>query len=178
MNIAVYCSSSNHIAENYISSAFLLGEWIAESKNVLVFGGATGGLMDAVSQGVFSKKGEIIGVIPQAVIRMNRQSSLCTKLIEVQTMSERKEEMKKLADVFVVLPGSYGTLDEMFDVIASAVVGEHKKPLILVNENHFYSDLLAQTERMRMEMFIPVENYIPIVVDSITSCIDYLKTKY
>lgn len=176
MNIAVYCSSSNHIAENYKLSAFRLGEWIAESSNILVFGGATGGLMDAISEGAFSQKGEIIGVIPQAVKRMNRQSSLCSKLIEVETMSERKTKMKELADVFVVLPGSYGTLDEMFDVIASGVVGEHKKQLIVVNENGFYDDLLTQTDKMCKEKFIPVENYKPKVVGTINECTDYLQT--
>ncbi len=176
MNIAVYCSSSNHIAENYKQSAYRLGEWIAESGNVLVFGGATGGLMTSVSEGVASGKGQIVGVIPQAVIKMNRQNPLCSELITVESMSERKAKMKEVADIFVVLPGSYGTLDEMFDVTASAIVGEHKKPLIVVNENGFYDDLLMLIARMRLEKFIPVENYKPVVVDNIDGCIASLKS--
>lgn len=175
MNIAVYCSSSNHIPESYIQSAFKLGKWIAESGNVLVFGGATGGLMTAVSEGAVGA--EIIGIIPQAVIRMKRQSPCCTQLIEVETMGERKSKMKELADVFIVLPGSYGTLDEMFDVIASGVVGEHKKPLIIVNENGFYNDLLKQVEKMLTEKFIPAENYKPLVLNSIEECIQLIVKK-
>jgi len=169
MNIAVYCSSSNHIAEIYIQAAYQLGEWIAESGNVLVFGGATGGLMSAVSEGAYSKNGKIIGIIPQAVIRMKRQSQLCTELIAVETMSERKTLMKATADIFVVLPGSYGTLDEMFDVLASGVVGEHKKPLIIVNQNGFFNDFNNMTQRMLSEGFLPVthQNYKPIIVDKI-----------
>lgn len=170
MNIAVYCSSSNQIAQSYLDTAFELGRWIAENRHVLVFGGATGGSMSAVSAGAASKKGAILGVIPEAVIRMKRENPLCTELIEVATMGERKELMKKHADVFVVLPGSYGTLDELFDVVASGVVGEHKKPVILLNENGFYTDLLQQTNRMRAEMFIPVENFKLLIANDLDEC--------
>lgn len=178
MNIAVYCSSSNHIAEDYLQAAFRLGEWIAESGHVLIFGGATGGSMSAVSEGAYSKKGKITGVIPHAVIRMKRQSLLCSELISVETMSERKTIMKTTADIFVVLPGSYGTLDEMFDVIASGVVGEHKKPLIIVNQNGFFNDLTNFFKRMTTERFLPVthQNYQPKIVDSIEMCIEKINT--
>lgn len=174
MNIAVFCSSSNHIDVRYKKEAFLLGEMIAESGNTLVFGGATGGLMDSVAEGARSKNGEIIGVIPQAVIKMNRQSPLPTELIIVETMSERKAKMKEFSDVFIVLPGSYGTLDEMLDIVASGVVGEHKKQLIIVNQNGFYNNFLEQIEFMRSEMFIPVENYKPIVVQDINACFELI----
>ena len=174
MNIAVFCSSSNHIADRYRTEAYRLGELIAESGNTLVFGGATGGLMDAVALGASSKKGKIIGVIPQAVIKMNRQSQLASELITVGTMSERKANMKELSDVFIVLPGSYGTLDEMLDVVTSAIVGEHKKPLYIVNQGGFYNQFLNQIETMRAEMFIPVENYKPIVVQNIESCFELI----
>lgn len=75
MNIAVFCSSSNHIATYYHQVAFHLGEYIASKGNTLVYGGANGGLMDAVAQGAHSKGGKIIGVIPQSILKMNRQSS-------------------------------------------------------------------------------------------------------
>ena len=176
MKIAVYCSSSNHIADEYKLQGYKLGQWIGESANSLVFGGATGGLMTSVSEGAANKNAEIIGIIPEAVIKMNRQSPLCSTLISVDTMSERKAQMKKIADIFVVLPGSYGTLDEMFDVIASGVVGEHKKTLIVVNQDNFYSDLLKQVEKMIQEKFIPVENYKPVIVDCVENCISVLKS--
>ena len=155
MNIAVFCSSSNHIAEKYKQAGFRFGELIAEGGNILVYGGATGGLMDSVSEGAHSKNGAIIGVIPHAVIGMKRQSALPTELIIVETMSERKAKMKELSDVFVVLPGSYGTLDEMLDIIASGVVGEHKKPLIIINQDGFYDLFLNQVDLMRMPEALP-----------------------
>jgi len=175
MNIAVFCSSSNQIADHYKQAAFHLGELIAESGNKLVYGGATGGLMDAVAEGALSKIGEIIGVISNAIIKMNRQSSLPTELITVNTLNDRKTLIKSLSDVFVVLPGSYGTLDEMLDIVASGVVGEHKKPLIIVNQNGFYDLFLHQINHMRSECFIPSEErYKPIVVDDLEQCIELI----
>jgi uncharacterized protein (TIGR00730 family) len=132
--------------------------------------------MDSVSEGAASKNGRIIGVIPQAVIRMNRQSSLPTELVTVETMSERKAKMKELSDVFVVLPGSYGTLDELFDIVASGVVGEHKKPLIIVNQDGFYNQLRSQIDLMRNELFIPIEErYKPFIVQDINQCLELIK---
>ncbi|ADQ79824.1 Conserved hypothetical protein CHP00730 [Paludibacter propionicigenes WB4] len=177
MNIAVFCSSSNHIAAHYKQSAFQLGELIAESGNTLVYGGATGGLMDSVAEGAFSKKGKIIGVIPTAVIRMNRRSALSSELITVETMNERKAQMKALSDVFIVLPGSYGTLDEMLDIIASGIVGEHKKTLYIVNQNEFYDHFLKQIDYMRSELFIPAEEkYKPVIVSNINHCMELIKS--
>ena len=175
MNVAVYCSSSNHIATNYLDTAWALGNWIAENEHVLVFGGATGGSMTAVSEGANAANAEIIGVVPEAVIRMGRESKHCTKLYSVKSMDERKALMKQFADVFVVLPGSYGTLDELFDVVASGVVGEHKKPVFLLNENGFYDFLLQQAQKMKDELFIPVENYKYIVVNSLNDLFGKLK---
>lgn len=177
MNIAVYCSSSNHIADKYKQAGYRLGEMIADGGNTLVYGGATGGLMDAVSEGAHSKGGNIIGVIPQAVIRMNRQSSLPTQLITVESMSERKAHMKELTDVFIVLPGSYGTLDEMLDIVASGVVGEHKKPLIIVNQDGFYDLFLNQIDLMRNELFIPSEErYKPLISKDIYHCMELINS--
>lgn len=175
MNIAVYCSSSNHIAQNYLDTAFELGTWIANNGHVLVFGGATGGSMSSVSEGAASKNGEIIGVIPEAVIKMRRENRLCTQLVTVDTMGERKELMKSKADVFVVLPGSYGTLDELFDVMAAGIVGEHKKPVVILNENGFYNQLFDQLDRMQREMFIPAENFKPLIAKDLSECIRYIK---
>jgi uncharacterized protein (TIGR00730 family) len=178
MNIAVYCSSSNHIAEHYKQAAFELGEFIAKSGNTLVYGGATGGLMDAVAEGSFSKNGKIIGVIAQAIIRMKRQSSLPSELIVVETMSQRKDKMKELSDMFVVLPGSYGTLDEMLDVITSGIVGEHNKTLVIINQAGFYNYFLEQIDLMRNELFIPIEErYKPIIVEDITECIKIINSR-
>lgn len=177
MNIAVFCSSSNQVPTAYKQVAFLLGQFIAESGNTLVYGGSTGGTMDDIALGATEKRGKIIGVIAQPIIKMHRQSILPTELIVVENLSERKNKIKQLADVFVVLPGSYGTFDEMLDVIASGVVGEHHKPLFILNEQHFFDDFISQINKMKAEKFLPEpENYQPIFVDDIHQCKAFLQS--
>ena len=181
LHICVFCSSSNHTAESYRRAAFFLGEKIAENGHILVYGGTKGGLMTAVAEGAKSKNGEIIGVIAQPIIRMKRQSDLPTQLIVVQNLSERKQIMREFADIFVVLPGGFGTLDEMFDVVASGTVGEHRKPLFLANENGFFDHFLQEIKHMKSEKCIPEdETYSIEIIDSIQSGIEKImdyKTK-
>jgi uncharacterized protein (TIGR00730 family) len=176
MNIAVYCASSDKIDANYKAMAFRLGEWIAENGHTLVYGGAAGGLMDAVSDGVLAQNGKIIGVIAKAIIKLKRTTDKPMQLIVAQTMSERKTIMKALADAFVVLPGSFGTLDEAMDVVASGTVGEHKKPCVFVNHKGFYNQFFEQIEHCRTEHFIPFEEgYKPLLVNSLEECCALLK---
>jgi hypothetical protein len=143
--------------------------WIAENGHTLVFGGATGGSMSAVSEGAHSRSGRIIGVIPDAVVRMHRKNPLCSELIFCETMDERKKQMKMLADVFVILPGSYGTLDEYFDVLASGIVGEHNKPCFVINQEGFFNTLFSLAGEFIEKGFIPVnrQQYEALVVNNV-----------
>ena len=168
MNICVYCSAKDSIADEYKQLGKQLGEWIADNGHTLVFGGATGGLMTEVSQTVFLLGGIVVGVVPHRIINSGRRSSYCTETIEVDNMNCRKQKMKELADCFVCLPGSYGTLDEMFDVIASGTVGEHQKPIYILNYKGFYDALQQQIQKMKDEIFIPeMEMYKPNFVSSL-----------
>ena len=151
MNVCVYCSSSNQVCDEYKQQATKLGKWLAENGHTLVYGGATGGLMSAVAQGSADSDGDIVGIIPECIIEKGRKSDLPTELFVVGDMAERKTMMKEYADVFVVLPGGFGTLDEMFDTISSCLVGEHDKPTILYNPNNFWEGLLMQIERIMQE---------------------------
>lgn len=173
MNICVYCSANNNIADEYKALAAELGSWIAESGNTLVYGGATGGLMTAVSDAAAAHHGDVTGVIPQRIISAGREAANCTEQHIVRTMNERKQRMKQLADMFICLPGSYGTLDEMFDVIASGTVGEHNKPLVILNYQGFYQPLIEQIKAMKEKAFIPKqENYSPLIVTTLDELID------
>ena len=168
MNIAVYCSAKNSVSDEYKQLARDLGAWIAAHGHTLVYGGATGGLMTAVSESCCQSGGEVTGVIPECIIRAGRRSPWCTREIQVSNMSERKQRMRETADCFVCLPGSYGTLDEMFDVIASGTVGEHRKPMFILNYKQFYSPLIQLIGRMKQELFIPEEeSYKPRFVESL-----------
>lgn len=175
MRIAVYCSAKDRIPEEYLALGDVLGRWIAEAGHTLVYGGATGGLMTRVSNAAKAVGGVVEGVIPQRIIQAKRMADNCDTLYVVNNMCERKQKMKELADCFVCLPGSYGTLDEMMDVVASGTVDEHRKPCFVLNYQGFYSGLRFQIEYMRQMAFLPKEEqYAPIFVDTMEELINKL----
>ena len=168
MRIAVYCSAKDVIPEEYLALGDAVGRWIGEQGNVLVYGGATGGLMTRTSEAAKAAGAKVIGVIPVRIKAAGRLAVNCDELIEVANMSERKQRMRDEADIFVCLPGSYGTLDEMMDATSSAIVGEHHKPVYVLNYKGFYEPLKAQIEHMRSLQFIPEqEAYKPEFVNSL-----------
>ncbi len=175
MKVAVYCSAKDRIPEEYLALGDVLGKWIAEAGHTLVYGGATGGLMTRVSHAAKAAGGMVEGVIPQRIIQAKRMADNCDVLYTVANMCERKQRMKDLADCFVCLPGSYGTLDEMMDVVASGTVDEHRKPIFILNYEGFYEGLKLQAEHMRKLAFLPQEEqYAPQFVDTIEQLIDKL----
>ena len=175
MKVAVYCSAKDRIPEEYLALGDVLGKWIAEAGHTLVYGGATGGLMTRVSHAAKAAGGMVEGVIPQRIIQAKRMADNCDVLYTVANMCERKQRMKELADCFVCLPGSYGTLDEMMDVVASGTVDEHRKPCFVLNYKGFYAGLKSQVEYMRQLAFLPQEEqYAPQFVDTIEQLIDQL----
>ena len=172
MKIAVYCSAKDRIPEEYLALGDALGTWIAQAGHTLVYGGATGGLMTRVSNAVKAAGGTVEGAIPQRIILAKRMANNCDILYTVANMNERKQKMKELADCFVCLPGSYGTLDEMMDVVASGTVDEHRKPTYVLNYQNFYEGLRLQIEHMRQLAFLPQqEQYAPIFVNTIDELI-------
>ena len=177
MNICVYCSSSNLVSSAYRDEANLLGHYIGGSGNTLVYGGATGGLMDVVAEGAQAEDADIVGIVPELIVERGRKSDLPTQLFVVEDMAERKEMMKEYADVFVALAGGYGTLDELFDVLVTGMLGYHDKPVILVNSQDYYSGLLSQFEKMEKEhMGYKSDSFKLQIVPDAKSCIELLKS--
>lgn len=168
MKIAVYCSAKDVIPEEFLSLGDKLGKWIAENGHTLVYGGATGGLMTRTSCACKNAGGKVIGVVPQRIIEAGRKAEGCDELILVTDMAERKRTMRQIADCFVCLPGSYGTLDEMYDVIASGTVTEHNKPVFILNYQGFYEGLIMLHEHMRLLRFLPQqEKYKPVFINTL-----------
>ncbi|MBO5619898.1 MAG: TIGR00730 family Rossman fold protein [Paludibacteraceae bacterium] len=173
MKIAVYCSAKDSIPEEYLVLGEQLGRWIGEQGYTLVYGGATGGLMSRTSNAAKAAGATVVGVIPPRIIAAGRKATNCDDLYLVPNMSARKQMMREMADVIVCLPGSYGTLDEMMDATASGTVGEHRKPVFVLNYNGFYQALIDQIQHMRVLRFIPEqEHYSPVFVDSMDSLKD------
>ncbi len=145
-----------------------LGKWIGDNGHTLIYGGATGGLMTRTSDAAKKAGAHVIGVIPLRIKAAGRLATNCDYLIEVNNMSERKQRMRDEADLIICLPGSYGTLDEMMDATSSAIVGEHHKPVYVLNYKGFYEPLKQQIRVMQDLQFIPTQqHYEPIFVDTL-----------
>ena len=167
MRIAVYCSAKDAIPEEYLALGDALGRWLGENGHTLIYGGATGGLMTRTSDAAKRHGAHVIGVIPPRIKAAGRLATNCDYLLEVTNMSERKQRMRDEADIIVCLPGSYGTLDEMMDATSSGIVGEHHKPLLVLNYRGFYEPLKQQVALMKNLHFIPEqEGYKPVFVDT------------
>ncbi len=177
MNVCVYCASSNEVSPFFANQAKILGTWLAENNHTLVYGGATGGLMEAVAQAARDANGYIVGIVPQRVIDKGRKADIADELLCVETLSERKELLKAYADVCVVLPGGFGTFDELFDTVSSTMLGESDLPTIVVNEDGYYDGLLIQFKRMVTERLGYAHSSDLQVCNSTAECINLLEKK-
>jgi len=137
-SICVFCGSSFGSRPDYADAARRLGELIAKRGFSLVFGGGAVGLMGEVSRAVSLNGGSVTGVLPEFLKHLEPPSRATDKLIVTPDMQERKRHMLALSDAFVVLPGGLGTLDEIFEVVSTAQLKVHRKPIVLVNlHGHF-----------------------------------------
>jgi len=175
-SVAVFCGSSEGNDTIIISQAKKLGETLAKQNIALIYGGSKIGVMGKVAQGVLEHKGKAIGVIPE-FLKMKEVVHLgLYKLITTKNMHQRKVKMHKLSDGFIALPGGFGTLEELFEIITWAQLGLHQKPIGLLNTNGFYNDLIELLEKMVVKGFLKMENLeLLIVDDNIESLLDKMK---
>ena len=146
LKICVFCSSSSAISEKYFQIAKKLGEIIALNNYELVYGGANVGLMKAISDAVIKNNGRVIGVIPEVIFNKGLADKNISQLIVTKNMSERKQKMTELSDAFIALPGGFGTLEELLEVITLKQLEEHLKPIVILNYDNFYNNLFKQFE--------------------------------
>ncbi|MFD1065578.1 MULTISPECIES: TIGR00730 family Rossman fold protein [Oceanobacillus] len=141
MYIAVYCGASLGNDQVYQEAAKRVGQWIAEKKHTLVYGGGKVGLMGVVADEVLANHGEAIGVIPDFLVERELSHPDLTSLEVVDSMTVRKNKMIALGDCYIALPGGPGTLEEIAEVISWARVGQNNNPCILFNQNGYYDSL-------------------------------------
>ncbi|HEX5691952.1 MAG TPA: TIGR00730 family Rossman fold protein [Roseiflexaceae bacterium] len=153
MQICVYCAASNHLAEDYFTAARALGAGIAQRGWSLVYGGGGVGLMGAVAEAVRADGGKVIGIIPQALLEREQAFLQADDLIVTTTMRERKQLMDDHADAFVTLPGGFGTLEEVLEIMTLRQLAYHDKPIVLVNVAGYFDPLLSMFERIFEERF-------------------------
>ncbi|MGN7725030.1 TIGR00730 family Rossman fold protein [Luteimonas sp. 22616] len=153
-SICVYCGSNSGSKPAYAERAKALGKRIAADGMTLVYGGGNVGLMGIVADAVLEGSGEVIGVIPQQLVDLEVAHHGVTKLEIVGSMHERKARMFDLADAFVALPGGFGTMDEMFEMLTWRQLGLGEKPCAFLDVDDFYDPLLAMIDRMVAERFL------------------------
>jgi uncharacterized protein (TIGR00730 family) len=152
--IAVYCGSATPADPRYVALAREVGETLARRGIGVVYGGGRLGLMGAVAAGALAAGGEVIGVIPEALVGREVANPDCTELRVVPGMHERKLAFTELSDGFLTLPGGVGTMDELWEAVSWAQLGYHAKPVGVLNAFGFYDLLLAFNHHMAEVGFI------------------------
>lgn len=152
--IAVYCGASFGNDGVYAQEASKLGQLLVEYDITLVYGGGRVGLMGTIADSVMANGGKVIGVIPEFLATKEIAHQHLTELHIVQSMHERKAMMADLSDAYIAMPGGFGTLEELFEVLTWAQLGLHQKPIGLLNTKGYYQGLLDFFEHLVNTQFI------------------------
>ncbi len=163
--LAVYCGSASPADPVYIETARAVGRALAEGGIGVVYGGGRLGLMGAVADAALDAGGEVIGVIPQALVDAEVAHRGCTELRVVADMHERKRLFTDLSDGFVTLPGGVGTMDELWEAVSWAQLGYHEKPVGLLNVAGFYDGLIAFNATMIEVGFVRAQHAGILIAD-------------
>ncbi len=171
--IAVYCGSATPENPVYIEAARAVGKALAERGIGVVYGGGRLGLMGAVADSALEAGGEVIGIIPEALVGAEVAHRGCTELHVVSGMHERKARFTDLSDGFITIPGGVGTMDELWEAISWSQLGYHAKPVGVLNVAGFYDQLVAFNQNMIDVGFIrPQHSGIMIVDDRLDGLLD------
>lgn len=165
LSLCVYCGSRAGDAPAFADSARELGRLIGQAGGRLVYGGGRVGLMGLVADAALAAGGQVLGVIPQALMEREVGHRGLTELVVVQTMHERKQRMAEAADAFVALPGGIGTLEELYEMWSWQQLGYHDKPVALLNVEGYYDALLAFMAGARDRGFVTGAQHDALIVD-------------
>ncbi len=176
MNIVVYCSAQDELDEKYQQLATALGQWIGKNSHSLVYGGVKSGLMHVTAQAVHEAGGRCVGVIPEMFL--HRLDPLCDDVVATIDLADRKQRMIAMGDVFVVLPGGIGTLDEWMSTLAVMCIGdEDRRPIIVANLDGIYDATIQQLADMTRTPFARGKNLTrTLIATTATDLITTLNT--
>lgn len=164
--ICVFCGSSFGARQSYAEAAASLARYLAGNKIGIVYGGAKVGLMGILADAALQAGGEVVGVIPQALVEKEVAHSGLSDLRVVDSMHERKELMANLSDAFIALPGGYGTLEEFCEVVTWTQMGLHRKPCGVLNIEGYYDKLLQLFDHALAEQFLKPVHRQMVISDS------------
>jgi cytokinin riboside 5'-monophosphate phosphoribohydrolase len=154
MNICVFSSSSNGIPDIYFEEGQKLGRLIGEQGHTLINGGANVGLMETVTVAASKFGARTIGIIPQLFADKELASANSHEIITTCNMQERKSKMRELSDAFIALPGGFGTLEEILEVLTLRQLNYHQKPIVFINTNNYFNHLFMQFEASFDQKFV------------------------
>jgi uncharacterized protein (TIGR00730 family) len=165
-SLCVYCGSRHGARAGYTQSAREIGRLVGERRWRLVYGGGKVGLMGEVANSALASGAQVVGVIPDSLMRREVGHAGLTELHVVPSMHERKQMMAERADAFVALPGGIGTFEELFEVWTWAQLGYHDQPIGLLNIEGYYDPLLEFLKRTVDEGFLAAQQFERLRVDS------------
>jgi uncharacterized protein (TIGR00730 family) len=164
MNVCVFCGSSTGANPVYAEAAKELALLLSKNKCSLVYGGGNIGMMGIIADEMLKNSAKVIGVIPDFLVQREVAHQGLSELIVVKTMHERKKRMADMTDLFIVLPGGMGTLDEMAEILTWKQLGLIDKPAGLLNVNGYFDPLIQQLEKMVNEGFLSRNNLLSIKI--------------
>ena len=169
----VFCGANVGTRAAYVAAAQALGVLLARERVALVYGGGSVGLMNEAANATLSAGGEVVGVITRALMDREVGHAGLTSLHVVDTMHERKKMMADISDVFIALPGGYGTFDELCEMLTWNQLGIHEKPVVIVNLEGFFDGFLAQLDRAVADRLLtPANRAMLSVAGSVAETID------
>lgn len=156
--ICVFCGCNTGKSPLFTTAAAELGHLIGSNRKTLVYGGGSTGLMGILAESCLDSGGRVVGIVPEHLDTVDMVHQNLDKLLVVSSMFERKSEMERLSDAFIVLPGGYGTIDELFEMITLCQLRQHSKPVIILNIGGYFDPLLQQIRLAVDEGFISREH--------------------
>lgn len=165
--LAVFCGSKNGKNPLFTQQAIQLGKLMAENDVKLIYGGGSAGIMGVIADSVMDNGGRVTGIIPKILVEWERQHLGITELIVSDDMHIRKQTIYSLCDAALVLPGGFGTLDELFEIITWNQLSIHDKHIFILNTDGFYDHLIQHIDQMRAEGFLysEAEKRITVISD-------------
>jgi len=153
-SFAVFCGSKKGINPLYSVHAAQLGKLMAEHHIRLIYGGGSAGIMGTIADSVMEHGGKVTGIIPKILLEWEVQHKHITELIVSDDMHVRKKTLYELCDAAVILPGGFGTLDELFEIVTWNQLSIHDKPVFILNTDGFYDHLILHMQKMREQEFL------------------------
>jgi len=153
-SLAVFCGSQNGKASIYTEHAALLGSLLAQHNITVIFGGGSRGLMGTIADNCMDNGGKVVGIIPKMLVEWEKQHEHITELIVTDDMHIRKRTIYNLCDAAMILPGGFGTLDELFEILTWNQLTIHDKQIFLLNSGGFYDHLIQHMQLLQDEQFL------------------------